>query len=340
MTTEDDLRTTLRDHEQLAPEAAPVAARIRDGVRTRRRRHRYAGTAVVAVATVAAVAVPTVVLRDARPGITAAAPAPRTTAPAATRAPAPTVRFDPLALPFTVGWLPRGWYPDGSATTFPGIAIHRYEDQSGTGELAVQVWDTRVSGKDANDVAASGTTVRRPLGGNLWLAVGGTAPAADLDRVLRSVKVGDTAALTFPFRLTWIPDGYRVTGATSGVNRWVGNSAGDTVRSDPVLLDGGISLDRTRTGFALSMGVSTETGMWEDKGLVPNGTLDGHPSYYALEEGGTSKLHVYGVDGMHISIYADARPELDRAALTRIVRGLRLVGAPNDPARWVRNPLP
>ena len=64
MITEDDLRRTLRGHERLAPDAAPVAAHIAAGVRARRR-HRYTGTAAVAIATAVAVGVPTLVLRDA-----------------------------------------------------------------------------------------------------------------------------------------------------------------------------------------------------------------------------------------------------------------------------------
>jgi hypothetical protein len=43
---------------------------------------------------------------------------------------------------------------------------------------------------------------------------------------------------------------------------------------------------------------------------------------------------------MHILIYADARPVLNRANLERIVRGLRLVDSPDRPADWADRPLP
>jgi hypothetical protein len=92
-------------------------------------------------------------------------------------------------------------------------------------------------------------------------------------------------------------------------------------------------------GEALTIGVSTEDGSWQDKGLQPNGTLLGHPSHYS-ESSGLTRLHVYGVHGMHISIHTDGRPELNRAVLERIARGLRLVASPDRPADWTDRPLP
>ena len=67
----------------------------------------------------------------------------------------------------------------------------------------------------------------------------------------------------------------------------------------------------------------------------------GRPSRYSERDGRTS-LHVYGVQGMHISVNAatDGRPELDRATVERIVRGLRLVDSPDRPADWTDRPLP
>jgi hypothetical protein len=45
---------------------------------------------------------------------------------------------------------------------------------------------------------------------------------------------------------------------------------------------------------------------------------------------------------MHITLSADTRtrPELTRAALERIVAGLRLVSDPADPATWTADVLP
>jgi len=341
MITEDDLRRTLHSHERLAPDAAAVAARITAGVRARRRR-RYAGTAAVAVATAVVVGVPTLVLRDAGPvheSGTVAAPAPRSVTPAAP----PTVLFAPLTVPFTVGWLPRGWFSDGMVRTSPGFAQRSYENDQGTAEMFVQVWDTKVSGKPANDLPPipGGAVVRRQLSRTVWLLVGGPLSDQDLDRLVRSVDVRAPEALTFPFRVTWLPAGYRVTAAGTGAHHWYGDAAGNTLAADPPLLDAGLSLDRTATGDTLSIWMSTENGMWQDKGLQPNGTLLGRPSRYSERDGITS-LHVYGVQGMHISINAatDGRPELDRATVERIVRGLRLVDFPDRPADWTDRPLP
>jgi hypothetical protein len=341
MITEDDLRRTLHTHERLAPDPAPVAARITAGIRARRR-HRYAGTAAVAVATVVAVGVPTLVLRDAGPtGGTGTVAAPSQTRPPVTPAAPPTVRFDPLTVPFTVGWLPDGWFEDGIVRTFPGSAERSYENDQGTGEVVVRVWDTKVSGKPATDVppVQGGAIVRRQLSRTVWLLVGGPLSDQDLNRLLRSVDVRAPEALAFPFRMTWLPAGYRVTGAGSGAHHWHGDAAGNTLAADPPLLDAGVTLDRTSAGDALSVYVSTEDGMWEDKGLRPNGTLLGHPSYYR-EEYGNATLHVYGVHGMHISIDATSRPELNRGVLERVARGLRLVGTPDQPADWTDQPLP
>jgi hypothetical protein len=338
MITEDDLRRTLRSHERLAPDAALVGARITAGVRARRRR-RYAGTAAVAIATAVAVGVPALVLRDAGPtGRTGTVAAP--SQPPVSTAAAPTVRFDPLTLPFTVGWLPDGWFEDGMVWTFRGSAERSYENDQGTGEVLVRVWDTKVSGKPATDVppVQGGAIVRRQLSRTVWLLAGGPLSDQDLNRLLRSVDVGAPEALTFPFRATWLPAGYRVTGAASGAHHWHGDAAGNTLPADPPLLDATLGLDRITTGEALTIGVSTEDGSWRDKGLLPNGTLLGRPSHYS-DSGGLTRLHVYGVHGMHISIYADARPELNRANLERIVRGLHLVDSPDQPADWTHRPL-
>lgn len=344
MITEDDLRRTLRTHERLAPDAASVAARITAGVRARRR-HRYAGSAAVAVATAVAVGVPTLVLRDGGPApdrapvqVAASSPAQRPTA-------APTVRFAALTVPFTVGWLPAGWHEDGLMRTRPGDAQRTYENmRAGTQQIVVRLWDIELSGAPATDVLpGQSRPVRRQISGTVWLAVAGPLSDMELDRVLRSVDVRDPEAIKFPFRATWLPADYRVTAAQGGLRHWLGNAAGDTVAADPPLVDAGLSLDRDRqpTGEALTVEVSTENGMWQDKGLLPNGTLLGRPSHYSVSDG-LVRLHVYGVHGMHISIYASAydRPELTRAVVERIARGLRLVGSPDRPADWTDRPLP
>ena len=181
--------------------------------------------------------------------------------------------------------------------------------------------------------------MRRQLSRTVWLLVGGPLSDHDLDRLLRSVDVRAPEALMFPFRATWLPAGYRLTGAASGARHWHGDAAGNTLPADPPLLDAELDLDRTATGEALTIGVSTEDGSWQDKGLQPNGTLLGHPSHYS-ESSGLTRLHVYGVHGMHISIYTDGRPELNRAVLERIARGLRLVASPDRPADWTDRPLP
>lgn len=341
MITEDDLRAALHAHQDLAPDAAPVAARITAGVRTRRR-HRYAGTVAVAVLTVAAVAVPTLVLRGAGP---APAQAPIQVAGQPQPPGAPPVRFTPLTLPFTVGWLPAGWFPDGTVDTDPGSALRMYENVRTGQQLAVRVWDTKVSGVPATEVLpVDGPTVHKQLSGTGWLAVGGPLPAADLDRLLRSVDVRDTEVIRFPFRATWLPAGYRPTGADSGLHHWFGNAAGTNVPATEPLVGAGLTLDTAAhpTGDTVNIGVSTEDGSWQDKGLRPTGTLLGRPSRYTLTDG-LAVLHVYGVRGLHIQVNAVLsadRPELNRAALERIAGGLRFVDHPDRPSDWTDRPLP
>lgn len=337
MITEDDLRETLRSHEGLAPDAAPVAARIRTGIRARRR-HRYAGAVAAAAATAVAVAVPTLVLT----GPSGTSPAPAGAPPAAPVASGAAVRFHPLTVPFTVGWLPTGFHQDGLLDSEPGSALRTYESTGSGEQLAVQVWDTKLSGRPADEVLPFGReTVRRHVGGNVWVAVGGDRPTGVLNHVLASVDLRRGEPITFPFRLTWVPAGYRAAQSESGLHHWFGNSAGDTVRADPPLVGAGLSLNppRTKVGdTVLTIGVSTEDGSFQDKGLQPTGTLLDRPSRYE-ESGGLAVLHVYGVGGMHIQVNAPTGA-LSRAALERVVRGLRLVDHPDRPADWTGQPLP
>jgi len=348
MITEDGLRETLRWHERLAPDAAPVAARIAAGVRTRRR-HRAAGAiaAVAAAATVAAVAVPALALRapagHRAAGAGSAVTGPAASGAAASGATAPAVRFDPLAIPFTVGWLPAGWHPRGTLDSKPGIALRMYDGLRGADELAVQLWDTRLSGKSAADPPAAGAVVRRHVHGDVWLAVAGTLPAAELDRVLWSVDLRRSEQLTFPFRLTWVPAGYRPTDSDSGAHHWYGDAAGNTLRADPPLLGAGLGLDSQRTpaaGGALEVGVSTEDGSTAAKGSPANSTFLGRPSRYE-DSDGLAVLQVYGLRGMHVSVSAvrTGHPELTRAALERVMRGVRLVDDPSRLADWTDRPL-
>jgi hypothetical protein len=339
MITEDDLRDTLRAHETLAPDAAPVAARITAGVRTRRH-HRYAaaGTALVAAATAAAVAVPTLVLRDPTPAAPVAA---RSVTPAAR----PAIRFEPLTAPVTVRWVPPGWFPDGMVVTSPGRVEISYERKQELEEIRVQVWDTRTAGEEIDPAPAgkdvptsTRKVVRTQLAPHVRLLVAGPLSTADINRLARSVEVRPTA-LTFPFRATWLPDGYRVTQATTGSYHWRGSSAG-TILQDPPGLDTALTLDRGATGTALGIGVTRDDGMWEDKGRLPNGTLFGHPSYYE-EEHGDATLLLYDVDGMYVWVGAQvgAHPDLTRAVLERIARGIVLVDRPTDTSTWTTDPL-
>ncbi len=177
----------------------------------------------------------------------------------------------------------------------------------------------------------------------MWLAVGGTLQASVLDRVLRSVDLRDSERLAFPFRLTWVPAGYRPTDSGGGAHYWYDNAAGDTVRADPPLLDAELGLDTERNpanGGVLSVGVSTEDGSFQSKGLQPTGTLLGRPSRYT-ESDGLAVLHVYGLHGMHVQLSAltAGRPELTRGTLERVVRDLRLVDHPDQLADWTDQPL-
>jgi hypothetical protein len=253
------------------------------------------------------------------------------------------VRFDPLAIPFTVGWMPTGWYPHGVLDNEPGYAVRRYEGPRAEDELAVQVWNTRTSGRSATEPPAAGRTVRRHLGGDLWLAVGGTTDVTVLNRVLESVDLKHGERITFPFRLTWMPAGYQATASGSGTHHWYGDAAGRTLRADPPLLGAGLSLDTERApsnGGALSIGVTTEDGSFQSKGLQPTGTLLGRPSRYT-ESDGLAVLHVYGLRGMHVQISAvtTGHPELTRATVERLVRGMRLVDQPLQLAHWTSQPL-
>jgi hypothetical protein len=347
MITEDDLRDSLRALDRLAPDPAAVAARITAGVRTRDRR-RTAVLVAAAAGTAVAVVLPVALLGGDGSGTTAAAPARTAGTPtrASTSVPAAT-RFDPLTVPFTVGWLPAGYHRDGTASAQPGLALRLYEGARADDGIAVQLWDTTVSGRSASDVGIGGTVVRRHVLGNVWLGVAGSPGRDVLNRVLASVDLGRDDALTFPFRLTWVPAGYRTQSASSGAHHWYGTGSGAVLAADPPLLDAGLTLDprpaipATEAG-ALSIGVSTEDGSAADKGLTPNGTLLGHPSRYTKDRDGLADLHVYGVNGMHIGVSADTRgrPELTRAALERVVTGLRLVSDPADPATWTPDPLP
>ncbi|HZB49682.1 MAG TPA: hypothetical protein VE547_11375 [Mycobacteriales bacterium] len=330
MSTETDLRDTLRAAERLAPDPAPVAARVAAGIRARRRYRKAGAAAAVAVATAAAVAVPSVLLS----GPDGTAPVtPATSGPASP--PAQEARFDPLVVPFSVGFVPAGWHADGLLHTEPGLAARRYEGPRPEDQLTVQVWDTRISGGAAD----AGQMVRRRLAGDVWVSVTGSPPAAVLDQVLRSVAPGDTQRLTFPFRLGWVPDGHRVIGATSGARHWLATGSGGARRADPPLLDTALLLDRVPGDPAnftgMSVGVSTEDALWRDKGVRPNGTVLGRPSRYT-EELGVAELHVFDLDGMHVLVSASGT---DRATLERIVRELRLVGDPRRPADWTDRPL-
>lgn len=335
MITEDDLRDSLRALERFAPDAEPVAARIAAGVRTRDRR-RTAVMVAAAAATAVAVALPIALLGGrAGPGTSAAGPRPTATA---TATPVPAgVRFDPLRLPFTVGWLPAGYFRDGVVSTQPGFALRLYEAGTADAAITVQLWDTGVSGRPASDDTLGQNAARRHVTGDVWLAVAGRPAKSVLNRVLASVDVGG-AALTFPFRLGWLPAGYRPVSASGGAQHWVG----PTLATQPPV-DSRLSLDPRPAvpdikGGVVNIDVRTES----DPGQDANGTLLGRPSRYAVDRDGVATLDVYGVAGMHLGVAAGTRgrPELTRAALERIVTGLRLVATPADPATWTPNPLP
>jgi hypothetical protein len=335
MITEDDLRESLRALERFAPDPEPVAARIAAGIRTQDRR-RTAVMVAAAAATAVAVALPIALLGGGSgSGTPAAGPRPTATA---TAVPAAGVRFDPLRLPFTVGWLPAGYFRDSVVSTQPGFALHEYETRGGfDAAIRVQLWDTKVSGRSVSDDTLGDNVVRRQVGGDVWLAVAGRPAQAVLTRVLASVDVR-SVALTFPFRLGWLPAGYRPVSASGDAQHWVG----PTLATHPPV-DAQLSLDPrpavpATKGAVLSIQVRSES----DPGHDATGTLRGHPSRYAVGSDGVATLDVWSVQGMHLSLIADTRvrPELTRAALEHIVTGLRLVPDPADPATWTPDVLP
>jgi hypothetical protein len=188
--------------------------------------------------------------------------------------------------------------------------------------------------------------VFRHLEGNTWLSVSGSPGPQLLRRVLNSVDLAGRDVLTFPFRLSWAPAGYRVLSASSGAHYFLGDAAGTAHAAVPPLFDSGVilgpgALIPADGAGVLDVGVSREDGSYLDKGLTPNGTLLGRPSRYT-EDADVAVLDVYGLNGMHISVTADTRgrPELTRAALERVVSGLRLVPRPTDPTTWTPDPLP
>jgi hypothetical protein len=326
MITEDDLRASLRALERLAPDPAPVAARIAAGVRTQGRR-RTAVMVAAAAATAVAVAVPIGMLgRDTGPtaGPATAAPAPATTSPV-------PARRSPLTVPFTVGWVPAGWRAGLTETRLDGDR-RTYEGPRSTDQLLVDVQFGKRS---------AGTGVTRTIENLGTVVVRGSPDETVQRRVLASVRPADER-LTFPFRLTWVPAGYLPVAAYSGLRHWIGDAAGNLNAATPALADSSLSFDSRRTlPGRLYIGVSSQSDQLAMQGLTPNGTFLGRPSRYT-DKAGFAVLIVYGLRGADLSITADTRgrPELTRAALERIMAGLRVAADPGDPATWTADPLP
>lgn len=123
------------------------------------------------------------------------------------------------------------------------------------------------------------------------------------------------------------------------VRRKLGPTTWLLVAGPPPKLDAGFTVTRPGTEDTVDVYVGVEDGVWQDKGLNPNGTLLGRPSHYR-DEAGYAVPHVYDLRGMPVTINAKLRPGVDRAAVERVAAGVRLVPAPTDPAGWTTSPLP
>jgi hypothetical protein len=316
---DDTLRRALEDDAADIPDSLATLAGIRRGIRrdTLRRRLTIAGAGVLVIA--AAAGVPALVA---------------TRHPAATLNPATGTHphYDPLRVPFRIGYVPPGWSPISVArvSTFEAQAYVLAPDMS---EVTVDL----LSPDDPSPMptpsgyqtpAASPNFVQRTLPDGRYLMVeGNQGPSADpvtIRRIADSVDLNATMPVTFPFRLTYLPT---VMG-----------------RLHPILSSVEFLGGRTRTELSFSPNaddkpgnevLTIQTDTRNDTRGKPDTVLGGYQARVVFASHGKLEVILYNaIPHRSVLLMVPERGRTNLAELEKIAAGIRPVANPDDLSTW------
>ncbi|MCO6007151.1 hypothetical protein NE236_19395 [Actinoallomurus purpureus] len=156
-------------------------------------------------------------------------------------------------------------------------------------------------------------------------------------RIADNLRVGETAPVSKPFRLTYVPPGLHVIETTddrsfsTGV-KWrtsldlSADADGPPTRGYP---------DDKHTPMSIRVEVSPVAAVDPaDEDGPLNTTVDGHPAFWKKSGDGWEALRVIGVHGFQVRINAF---KAGNGVPLRVLRGLRLLGP--DRAAWTTRPV-
>lgn len=280
MINNDSLQQVLGTLERYAPAEDQVLAGMRTGIARRRRRRQVASVVGVAgAAGVVALGVVSVLPSrgDGPTGgstgvaLTVTSPAKIATPPA------------PPTLPFTVGWAPDGyslqaWEAGSTDATAQYVGTKDFQAVvvwvSASPRPALGAGDT----EEPTTIAGRAGVIRRlapdaketqliwQLEDGRWVMVGGrapTVPLATLRRVAESLTITSTP-MPAPFKLTTLPDGYRVASWSGGSGAPMGGSL-TVCRSAAELRTGALPSDCI--GISVHEGTAPAVTLFKDATL-------------------------------------------------------------------------
>jgi hypothetical protein len=340
---DEDLRAVLVEH---AGDAPPPDALL-GAVHARSRRvavHRKAAMAgtTAAVAAIALATAPLVAGHGgASPPVTIGAGSPTNAAPVAVRG--------QITVPFRAGSVPAGWYPQVWPMVVNGVGTLRLESPDPGVWLTLAVYDP-AGGQpgqlgDMPDYAR--VSVDRDATHRV-LAFGPGVSTATLRQVARGVDVHTPTAVTFPYRLGYLPGGLYPFMAAAAVAHvgFAGDAAGDSgtpVTYRPPAMSSRLALtDRAHAAsndYAVTIEVAYTGGKVTRKYGSPDTTFAGHRARVVVYADATVQVTLFDVFPRHV-VTANAAGSVGRAGLERVLRALHPVGDVNDFGSWIANPLP
>jgi hypothetical protein len=333
---EEELRTVLGERAAYAPHAGALLGAVHARSRQHATRRRAALVGGSALAVTFAVAAPALLFSrgDGSPPTVVGS-----------SAPAAVTAVPQVVLPFRVGFIPAGWYRTQSLDLHRTEASSRLESPDPSAYLTVWVFDP--AGRDPSGPVPSGegsVRVSRDADATHRIVVEGPGvDAATARRVRDSVDVRGGQALTFPYRLGYLPRGLTVTFASTSIGHAAAREGGSPIRLDPPATNSGLMFaDRpgaAEIDYALDIGVSAiGPGTTSAKVGRPDTVFAGHQARVQSARDGTVTVILYDVFPRHVVVLIS--PRWGRAELERIVRGMRPVRDIDDLGSWVSDPLP